>query len=84
MNDEIASKIEQLIEYVNILKGYQHFKRKTETTGVLPEGIFDPWGAGYFAGKFCNTICTLGGIQEQTCSHVRKNRYRKAPLLLAE
>jgi len=26
MNDEIASKIEQLIEYVNILKGYQHFK----------------------------------------------------------
>lgn len=26
MNDEITSKIEQLIEYVNILKGYQHFK----------------------------------------------------------
>ena len=46
MNDEITSKIEQLIEYVNILKGYQHFKRKTETTGVLPEGIFDPWEQG--------------------------------------
>ena len=26
MNDEIAYKIEQLVEYVNILKGYQHFK----------------------------------------------------------
>ena len=26
MNDEIASKLEQLGEYVNILKGYQHFK----------------------------------------------------------
>ncbi len=26
MNDEIASKIEQLVEYVNILKGYQHLK----------------------------------------------------------
>ncbi len=26
MNDEIASKLEQLEEYVNILKGYQHFK----------------------------------------------------------
>ena len=26
MNDEIASKIELLVEYVNILKGYQHFK----------------------------------------------------------
>ena len=26
MNDEITSKIEHLIEYVNILKGYQHFK----------------------------------------------------------
>jgi hypothetical protein len=26
MKDEIASKIELLVEYVNILKGYQHFK----------------------------------------------------------
>ncbi len=26
MNDEIASKLEQLGEYVDILKGYQHFK----------------------------------------------------------
>ncbi len=26
MNDEIASKLEQLGEYVGILKGYQHFK----------------------------------------------------------
>ena len=26
MNDEIASKLEQLGEYVNILKGYQHLK----------------------------------------------------------
>ena len=26
MNDEIASKLEQLGEYVSILKGYQHFK----------------------------------------------------------
>ncbi len=26
MNDEIASKLEQLEEYVNILKGYQRFK----------------------------------------------------------
>ena len=26
MNDEITSKIEQLIEYLNILKDYQHFK----------------------------------------------------------
>lgn len=26
MNDEIASKLEQLEEYVSILKGYQHFK----------------------------------------------------------
>ncbi len=26
MNDEIASKLEQLEEYVTILKDYQHFK----------------------------------------------------------
>ena len=26
MNDEIASKLEHLGEYVSILKGYQHFK----------------------------------------------------------
>ena len=26
MNDEITSKLEQLSEYVNILKGYQHIK----------------------------------------------------------
>ncbi len=26
MNDEIASKLEQLEEYVSILKGYKHFK----------------------------------------------------------
>ena len=26
MNDEIISKLEQLDEYVNILKGYQHYK----------------------------------------------------------
>jgi hypothetical protein len=28
MNDAIASKIEQLVEYVDILKSYQLFKRE--------------------------------------------------------
>lgn len=118
MNDEIASKLEQLGEYVSILKDYQHFKiedlqtdhtlkgaveryleialecaidigemiisrEKLKRPGTYQE-VFGPWGTRYFARGFCNKICAICGIQEQTRSYVRKNRYREASLLFAE
>jgi hypothetical protein len=39
MNDAIASKIEHLVEYVNILKGYQRYKREEQKVFVFSEGI---------------------------------------------
>ena len=42
MNDEIASKLEQLGEYVSILKDYQHFKiEDLQATTPLRELLSD-------------------------------------------